>query len=91
MSQHAYDHVYHTQPYNLSALSCYSSTAAFNNCYSELTPHTALANSYGVRPMTHTNKSKAMAINDSDYSCHITAVKLVYPIVWGPYHATSLC
>ena len=35
-------------PYNLSALSCYSSTTAFNDCYSELAPYTALAYSYGV-------------------------------------------
>ena len=41
-------HVYHTHLYNQSALSCYSSTAAFNNCYSELMPYTALSNSYGV-------------------------------------------
>ena len=31
-----------------SAPSCYSSTAALNDCYSELTPYTALANSYLV-------------------------------------------
>ena len=29
-------------------LHLYSSTAAFNDCYSELTPYTALANSYWV-------------------------------------------
>ena len=34
--------------YNLSAPSCYSSIAVFNECYSELTPYTALANSCGV-------------------------------------------
>ena len=38
----------HVRPYNLSALSCYLSTAAFNECYSEIIPYTALANSYGV-------------------------------------------
>ena len=37
-----------THPYNWSAPSCYSSTAAFNNFYSELMPYTALANCYGV-------------------------------------------
>ena len=41
-------HVCHTHPYNLSVLSCYSSTAVFIDCYSELTPYTALANYYGV-------------------------------------------
>ena len=30
-----------------------------------------------------------MPTNDTDYSCHIKAVELVYPIIWGPYHATS--
>ena len=48
MSQYAYVHVRHTHPYNLSVLSCYSSAAVFNDCYSELTPYTVLANSYEV-------------------------------------------
>ena len=30
-----------------------------------------------------------MLINDNDYSCHITAVEIVQPIVWGSYHAIS--
>ena len=41
-----YIHVRHTNPYNLSALSYYSSTAIFNDCYTELMPYTVLANSY---------------------------------------------
>ena len=41
-------YVRYTHPYNLSTPFCYSSTAAFNDCYSELTPYTALANSCGV-------------------------------------------
>ena len=32
---------------------------------------------------------KATPINNIDYSCHITAVELVSPITWYPYHATS--
>ena len=48
MSQYAYVHVHHTHPYNLNAPSFYSSIAAFNDCYSELIPYTALANCYGV-------------------------------------------
>ena len=36
---------YATPTHNLSTPSCYSSTAVFNNCYSELTPYTVLANS----------------------------------------------
>ena len=43
-----YVQVCHTHPYKLSAPSCYLNTAAFNNCYCELIPYTALANSYGV-------------------------------------------
>ena len=35
-------------PYNWSAKSYYSSTAAFNDCYRELMPYTVLANCYGV-------------------------------------------
>ena len=43
-----YVHLRHTHPYNLSAPSCYSTTAVFNNYYSELMPYTAIANSYEV-------------------------------------------
>ena len=48
MSRYTYVHVHHTHPYNLSAPSCYSSAAIFNDYYSELIPYTAIANSYGV-------------------------------------------
>ena len=33
--------------------------------------------------------AKAIPIKNNSYSCHITAVELVKPIVLGPYHATS--
>ena len=33
--------------------------------------------------MTHIN-AKAMSINDTDYSCHRTAVELFKPTIWGP-------
>ena len=33
--------------------------------------------------MTHIN-AKAMSINDTDYSCHRTAVELFKAIIWGP-------
>ena len=66
-----YVHVYHTHLYN----SILSSTAAFNNCYSELTTYTVLANS-GLVSTMHTNV-KATPINDNDYSCYVTAVELV--------------
>ena len=48
MPQYAYIHIHHTHPYSYRALSCYLNTAAFNDCYSELMPYTALANSYWV-------------------------------------------
>ena len=76
MSQYAYVHVYHTHPYNLSAPLCYSSTAAFNDCNSELMPYTVLANSWCVSAYD-TYQCQAMHINDKNYSCHITAVELV--------------
>ena len=84
-------HLHHTHPYSLSAPSCYSSTAVFNNCYSELMPYTALANSYVSTMRTN---SKAMPINDNDYSFHITAIELVYynqsyMVHIMPHHATS--
>ena len=37
--------MYATPTFITEALSCYASTAAFNNCYSEVTPYTVLANS----------------------------------------------
>ena len=27
-----------------------------------------------------------MFTNDTDYSCHLKAIELVYLIIWGPYH-----
>ena len=32
---------------------------------------------------------KAMPTNNTDFNYHTKAVELVYPITWGPYHATS--
>ena len=43
-----YIHIRHTHPHNWNAPSCNSSTATFNDCYSELTPYIELANSYGI-------------------------------------------
>ena len=71
-----YAHVHHTHPYNWSASSCYSSTAAFNDCYSELKPYTVLAKCYGVSAYD-AYQFQATPINDNDYNCHITAVELV--------------
>ena len=45
MPQYMYVHVHHTHQ---SALSCYSSTAAFVDCYSELMLYIALVYSYWV-------------------------------------------
>ena len=33
--------------------------------------------------------SKATPTTETDYSCNIKAVKLVRPIIWDPYDATS--
>ena len=42
----------------------------------------------GLVSTTLTN-AKGTPTNDNDYSRHITAVELVYPIIWGLYHAIS--
>ena len=76
MPQYAYIHVCHTHPYNWSALSCYTSTAVFNDYYSDLMPYTVPANSYGVS-VYDVYHSKATPINNNDYSCNKTAVELV--------------
>ena len=60
---------------NWSAKSCYASTAAFNDCYGDLTPYIALALSE-LLSTTRIN-AKATPINYNDYGCHITAVELV--------------
>ena len=54
----------------------YLSIAVFNDYYSELTPYTALENSYRVS-VYDVYQSKAMLINDNGYNCHITVVELV--------------
>ena len=54
----------------------YTSTAAFNHCYSELMVCRVLANSYWVSSTMLIN-AKATHINDTDYISHITAVELV--------------
>ena len=89
MPRYAYVHACHTHLHNWSILSCYSSTATFNDCYNELMPYTVLANSYWVSVYNVYINTKATPINDNGYSCHVTAVELVYPIICGPYHATS--
>ena len=88
MPRYTYTHVRNTHPYNLSALSCYLSTAAVSDRYSELMPYTVLATLSGLVSTLRTN-TKIIPINNNDYSCHITTVELVLPIVWGPYHAMS--
>ena len=39
--------------------------------------------------MMHFN-SKAMPAIDTDYSYHIIVAEFLKPIIWGPYHVTSL-
>ena len=69
-----------------SAPSCYSSTAAFNDWCSELTPYTALFTLIGLFSMTRIN-AKPHPLTILTNSCHITAVE--QPMIWGSYHATS--
>ena len=33
--------------------------------------------------------SRVMPTNDANYSCHIKAVELVLPNIWGPYHTVN--
>ena len=82
-----YIHVHLTHLCNWSAPSCYSSTAIFNNCKSELTPYTVLGYSYQVS-FHDVYQCQGHAHYDTDYSCHITALEFVQPTIWGSYHAT---
>ena len=52
-------------------------------------PYTSLVNSYSGLMSTTSTNAKATTINDNNYSCHITAIEVVQPIVWGLYHTTS--
>ena len=49
----------------------------YSDRYSEITAYTALANSYWLVTMTHTD-AKATPTNDTNYSCHIKAIELTY-------------
>ena len=60
-----------------------SSTAAFNDCYSELMPYTALAYCTYRVSYHDADNAKAIPINDTQYSYYITAVHIM------PHHATS--
>ena len=51
-------------------------TAAFNDCYSELMFYTVLTNYYCVSCMTLIN-AKDVSINDNGYTSRIKAVELV--------------
>ena len=72
MPQYAYINIHYTHLCKWSALSCYSSTAAFNNCYSEFTPYTTLANSYWAS-FQDSYQCQSHVHNDNSYSGHITA------------------
>ena len=47
--------------------------------------YTALAYSVFMMPMD----AKIMPTDDTNYSCHIKAIELIQPIIWGLYHTTS--
>ena len=92
MSRYTYIHIRHIYPYNWSATSYYSSTAAFNDCYSELTPYEVLGNCYGVSAYDEYQIQGVTPINNNDYSCHITAVELFnqsHGFHITPHHTTS--
>ena len=48
-------------------------TTALNYCYSELIPYTVLTCSYWI---SFHDSYQCQAINNTDYSCHITAIEL---------------
>ena len=78
-----YIHIHHTHLYNWSAPSCYLSTAAFNDCYTEIMLYTVLANSQGVqrkyRKMTVTNAYwNNFVVKDASLNDHIGRVGEMY-------------
>ena len=64
MAQCTYVYINHAHLQNLSALSCYLTTAAL--CYSEVTAYTL---AYSV--FTMGMDAKVTPTDDTDYSCHI--------------------
>ena len=52
---------------------------------SEVMAYTALADPYWDDAYGHT---KVMLTDDINYSCHIKAIELIQPIIWGLYHTT---
>ena len=105
MPQYAYVHcICYTHPYNWSVPSCYSSTAAFNDCYSELMPYTALANSYWVsvydayQHQGHTHWLSVQLLYNSCWTCltnHIGSILChIMPLVnslRGRHTHTDVC
>ena len=53
--------------------------------------YTALAYSYWASLLDAHADAYATPTNDTDYSCHIKAIELIFiqPIIWGLYQATS--
>ena len=71
-----YVYMYTTPTFVTEALHLATACTVFNNCYSELTPYTALALSYQIS-FHNAYQCQGTAHNDTNYSCHITAVELV--------------
>ena len=67
MARYAYVYVNHAHLQNLSAPFCYLTTAALNDCYSEVMAYTALAYSVFMTGMD----AKVTSTDDTDYNCHI--------------------
>ena len=67
-----YVQVNHAYLQNWSALSCYLTIAALNDCYSKAT---ALAYSYWASFFMCMD-AKVMPTDDTDYSCHIKLLNL---------------
>ena len=55
------------------------------DCYSEVMAYTVLAYFYWAS----FHNTHGCLRHDIDYNCHIKAIELIKPIVWGLYYTTS--
>ena len=59
------------------------------NCFKHESNDITVATSFVLKIATIYFNYKAAPTNNIDYSCHITAIELVQPFIWGPHHAIS--
>ena len=77
MPRYTYAHIHHTHLYNWSTQSCYSTTAAFNDCYNKLTACAVWLTLIGLASMICINTKPCPLMILTTVAIYVTAVELV--------------